>query len=150
MASATSSAAPHLAVASLLEACSQHYTAGRRRLVEALVALGRPVTVGELLLATPGLPTSTAYRSLMVLAEAGAVTRVNGDDEFGRFELSEQVSGHHHHHVVCVGCGIVVDAGVSARLEAALEEAAAVVAEANGFTINGHRLELVGRCGTCR
>jgi Fe2+ or Zn2+ uptake regulation protein len=140
----------HRRIASLLGARGQHYTAGRRVLVEALTALGRPVTIDELLVAAPGLATSTAYRSLTVLSEAGAVTRVSGGDEFGRFELSEQVSGEHHHHVVCAGCGLVLDARAPAGLEAALEEAARAVAEASNFAIAGHRLELVGRCGDCR
>jgi Fur family ferric uptake transcriptional regulator len=143
-------AALHRRIASLLDARGQHYTTGRRVLAEALAALRRPATIGELVAATPGLPTSTAYRNLTVLSEAGAVTRVNGGDEFGRFELSEQVSGEHHHHVVCAGCGLVLDTRVPDRLEAALEEAARAVAEANDFAIAEHRLELVGRCGDCR
>jgi Fur family ferric uptake transcriptional regulator len=143
-------AALHRRVGSLLDARGQRYTSGRRGLIEALAALGRPATTGELVVAAPGLATSTTYRNLTVLSEAGAVTRVSGADEFGRFELSEQLSGEHHHHVVCAGCGIVLDARVSARLEAALEEAGRAVAEANDFTIIGHRLELVGRCGACR
>jgi Fur family ferric uptake transcriptional regulator len=143
-------AALHRRVGSLLDARGQRYTTGRRGLIEALAALGRPATIGELIVAAPGLATSTAYRNLTVLSEAGAVARVSGGDEFGRFELSEQLSGEHHHHVVCAGCGIVLDTRVSARLEAALDEAARAVAEANDFAVAGHRLELVGRCGDCR
>jgi Fur family ferric uptake transcriptional regulator len=143
-------AALHRRIASLLDARGQHYTTGRRVLIEALAGLGRPATIGELLGITPGLAASTAYRNLTVLSDAGAVTRVNGGDEFGRFELSERVSGEHHHHVVCADCGIVLDAGAPDRLEAALEEAARTVAEANNFAIVGHRLELVGHCGDCR
>lgn len=143
-------AALHRRVASLLDARGQRYTPGRRGLIEALAALGRPAAIGELVAAAPGLATSTAYRNLTVLSEAGAVARVSGSDEFGRFELSEQLSGEHHHHAVCVGCGIVLDTRVSALLEAALDEAARAVAEANDFAVAGHRLEMVGRCGDCR
>jgi Fur family ferric uptake transcriptional regulator len=144
------SAAIHRRIASLLGARGQHYTSGRRTLIEALAVLGRPATIGELVTASPGLAISTAYRNLTVLGEAGAVTRVNGGDEFGRFELSEQVSGNHHHHVVCIGCGLVLDARVPDQLEAALEEAAKAAAEVNDFAIVEHRLELVGRCGDCK
>ena len=143
-------AALHRRAGSLLDARGQRYTTGRGVLIEALAGLGRPATIGELLGTAPGLAASTAYRNLTVLSEAGAVARVSGGDEFGRFELSEQLSGEHHHHVVCDGCGIVLDTRVSARLEAALEEAARAVAEANDFAVAGHRLELVGRCGDCR
>jgi Fur family transcriptional regulator, ferric uptake regulator len=150
MAGSANLAALHRRAGSLLDAGGQRYSKGRQELVEALAALGRPATIAELLVAAPGLATSTAYRNLTVLSEAGAVSRVSGGDEFGRFELSEQLSGEHHHHAVCVSCGIVLDTRVSARLEAALEEAASAVAEANDFAVDGHRLELVGHCGGCR
>lgn len=143
-------AAAHRRIASLLSVRGLQYTTGRRALIAALAALGRPATIGELVDSSPGLATSTAYRNLTVLGEAGAVTRVNGGDEFGRFELSEQVSGNHHHHVVCLGCGLVLDARVPDRLESAMEEAARALAQVNDFAIVEHRLELVGRCGDCK
>ena len=140
----------HQRVVPLLAQHGQHYTSARRALVSALMGIGRPATIAELIAAAPGLATSTAYRNLAVLSDAGVVSRVSGNDEFGRFELSQDFSGAHHHHVICADCGLVLDAGASDRLEAALEEAAKAVAEANGFAITGHRLELVGRCGSCR
>lgn len=140
----------HHQVALLLGAQQQRYTAQRRVIVSALADLDRPATIGELLEATPGLPPSTAYRNLAVLGEADVVRRVNGSDDFARFELSEKLSGHHHHHVVCVQCGLVMDAAASSRLEAALAETARAIAEANGFDVTDHRLELVGRCTSCR
>jgi Fe2+ or Zn2+ uptake regulation protein len=139
----------HAKIASLLGAHQQRYTTQRRSIVEALVALERPATIGELVEASPRLPLSTAYRNLTVLSEAKVVRRVSGADEFGRFELSEELSGHHH-HVVCESCGLVMDAAASPRLEAALTETARAIAEANGFDVTDHRLELVGRCTSCR
>jgi Fur family transcriptional regulator, ferric uptake regulator len=142
--------ATHQRIAPLLARRGQHYTAARRALVSALIQLGRPATIAEVTEAAPGLATSTAYRNLTVLTDAGIVSRVSGSDEFGRFELSQTFSGSHHHHVICADCGLVLDARASERLEAALEEAAKAVAEANGFAITDHRLELVGRCGSCQ
>lgn len=118
-------------------------------MVDALSVIGRPATIGELLDAVPDLPLSTAYRNLAVLGDAGVVRRINGSDEFGRFELAEEVSGHHHHHAVCTNCGLVIDATSSSRLEAALAETARAIAEENGFDVADHRLELVGRCRSC-
>lgn len=140
----------HSRIAQLLAGRDQHYTSSRRAIVDALAGLGRPATIAELLKAVPGLAASTAYRNLTVLSDAGVLRRVSGTDEFGRFELSEELSGRHHHHVICADCGLVIDAVASARLEAALAEAAKAVAEANGFDITDHRLELVGRCGSCQ
>ncbi len=134
----------------LLATREQPYTGQRREIVHALAGLGRPATIAELLAATRDLPQSTAYRNLAVLADADVVRRVSGPDGFARFELSEALSGDHHHHVVCESCGLVIDAATSPRLEAALAETARLIAEANGFEVTEHRLELVGRCRRCR
>lgn len=140
----------HRTIATLLARRGQHYTSARRALVAALMQSGRPATIGEVIAVAPGLAISTAYRNLTMLVSAGVVARVSGSDEFGRFELSQELSGGHHHHVVCADCGLVLDTGASDRLEAALEDAAKQIAKANGFAITEHRLELVGRCGGCQ
>lgn len=140
----------HQRIAVILAARGQHYTAARRLIIEALAGVGRPATIGELLGATHGLAASTAYRNLTILSEAGVVTRISGADEFGRFELSEEFSGLHHHHVVCTDCGLVLDTWAPPGLEAALTETMRAAAQANGFDITGHRLEMVGRCTNCR
>ena len=139
----------HRDVAFRLARQEQRYTRQRRMMINALSAIGRPATIGELLDAVPDLPLSTAYRNLAVLGDAGVVRRINGSDEFGRFELAEEVSGQHHHHAVCTNCGLVIDATSSSRLESALAETARAIAEENGFDVADHRLELVGRCRGC-
>jgi Fe2+ or Zn2+ uptake regulation protein len=140
----------HRQIAMILSARGQHYTPARRMIIDALARAGRPATIAELQTATEGLAASTAYRNLTVLTAAGIVTRVSGADEFGRFELSERQSGQHHHHVVCTDCGLVLDTGAPPGLEEALAETMRAAAQANGFDITGHRLELVGRCTSCR
>jgi Fur family transcriptional regulator, ferric uptake regulator len=139
----------HRDVAFRLARSEQRYTRQRRMMVDALASISRPATIAEILDTAPDVPVSTAYRNLAVLADAGVVRRVNGSDEFGRFELAEEVSGHHHHHAVCSQCGLVIDATSSPRLEAALAETARAIAEENGFDVSDHRLELVGRCSRC-
>jgi Fe2+ or Zn2+ uptake regulation protein len=134
----------------LLAADGQQYTTARRAIVNALAAIGHPATIAELLAASPGLAASTAYRNMTVLGDAGIVIRLGGTDEFARFELSEELSGQHHHHVVCTDCGLVLDTGSSPGLEAALTESIRDITQAGGFEITGHRLELVGRCGSCQ
>ncbi len=108
------------------------------------------MTIADVLVAAPGVPQSSAYRNLAVLADAGVVRRVHGADENGRFELAEDLSGHHHHHLVCTTCGAVEDVAASSRLEQALAEAERAAAEAVGFEVVDHRIDLVGRCATCR
>jgi Fe2+ or Zn2+ uptake regulation protein len=141
-----------------LAALDQRYTRGRRVLVEVLGAADRPLTIAEILDAANSraqgshhrLPQSSAYRSLTVLTEAGVLRRLAGADDLGRFELAEDLSGHHHHHFVCASCGVVADVKASPRLERALSEAGRVAGEEMGVEVNDHRIDLVGRCADCR
>ena len=138
----------HLAITARLGGDGQRYTSGRRRLVEVLVGAGRPLTAAEVL-EEGALAQSSAYRNLAVLESAGVVHRINGSDEFGRFELAEDLTDHHHHHLICTACGSVADFTVSDRLERSLESAMDKVADTTGFRPDHHRLDLFGRCASC-
>lgn len=109
----------------------------------------RPLTIAEILAGTSGIPQSSAYRNLTVLCEAGVARRVPGTDDFGRFELAEDLGGHHH-HLVCSVCGAVADFAASAALERALVAATRQVATESGYHVTGHRLDFEGRCPRCR
>jgi Fe2+ or Zn2+ uptake regulation protein len=137
-------------VALRLRAVNQRYTPGRRVIVDVLSSAPRPLTVPEILGSPPGagLRQSSAYRNLTVLVDAGVVHRLAGDD-LGRFELVEDLSGHHH-HLVCDSCGVFADVTALPRLERALAEAARLAADETGFVVTGHRIDLVGRCVDCR
>ena len=110
---------------------------------------GRPLTIPEILETNPGLSQSSAYRNITVLIDVGAVRRVNGSDDHGRFELAEDLSGHHH-HLVCHTCGKVSDVHPSPRLERVLAEAARAVAEEDDFDVTEHRFDFLGVCADCR
>ena len=75
----------------------QRYTANRRALVDAMASADRPVTVVELIDVATGMPQSSAYRNLSVLEDAGVVRRLVTADDTARFELAEDLTGHHHH-----------------------------------------------------
>jgi Fe2+ or Zn2+ uptake regulation protein len=139
----------HAIAAERLRADDQRYTASRRALVEALAAAERPSTIPELLGSRPGLAQSSAYRNLAVLEQVGVVRRIVTSDEHARFELAEDLTGHHH-HLVCGSCGRVEDFTVSEQLEQSLESALARVAHGTGFDVDHHRLDLVGTCSDCR
>lgn len=138
----------HEAVERRLAAHDQRYTPMRRRLVEALGASGRPLTVPEILDRVPGLPQSSAYRNVTALIDAGVVRKVATADDHWRVELAEEIAGHHH-HLVCGTCGRVEDVPPSPTLERILGEAARMVAGRTGFVVNEHRLDLVGTCAAC-
>jgi Fur family ferric uptake transcriptional regulator len=138
----------HAKVTARLRRAGQRYTAGRRAVVDAIVAAERPLTAAELSGANPDLPQSTTYRNLAGLEQAGVLHRVAGSDQFTRYELSEDLGGHHH-HLICVDCGTVEDFTVPTRLERSLADVMGKVRAGSGFQAATHRLDLLGTCGDC-
>lgn len=136
-------------VATKLGEISQRFTASRRGIVDALVKAQRPLSLPEIMKSTKGLAQSSAYRNLSVLENAGVVVRVITTDEWARFELSEDLTGHHH-HMVCSACGSVDDVRIPDRIEHDLDAALERVAKKAGFAMAHHRLDVVGVCHTCR
>ncbi|HEU5308642.1 MAG TPA: transcriptional repressor [Acidimicrobiia bacterium] len=146
--SASSSEQVRDVVAARLQAVGQRLTSNRQALLDALTAAARPLTIPEILDERPDLAQSSAYRNLVVLEEAGVVHRVVGTDEFARWELTEDLAGHHH-HLICASCGRVEDVPASAGLERSVAAAAAAITRATGFRTQHHRLDLVGVCESC-
>lgn len=138
---------PHADVARRLAAVGQRYTAGRRRLIDALADAPNPLAINELLPAS-SLPQSSAYRNLAVLEQAGAVRRVVTDEDFARYELAESFT-EHHHHLICSSCGRVEDVTIPAPLEAEVDRTIARVARRSGFATVAHRLDVIGTCRDC-
>lgn len=141
--------ATHDAVGARLSGAGQRYTSKRRALVDALLSAGNPVAIADLADPRGGLPQSSVYRNLAVLERAGVVRRVLTGEEFGRYELAEDLT-EHHHHLVCRSCGAVEDVVVTSSLERTVQREASDVADSAGFSLEGHRLDLVGTCRRCR
>jgi Fur family ferric uptake transcriptional regulator len=126
----------------------QRYTENRRVLVDALRVADRPVTVVELLDVSAGMAQSSAYRNLSVLEDAGVVRRLVTSDDTARYELAEDLTGHHH-HLICETCGSVIDIDVPAALEDGVSRLGAAGAEEHRVRVDHHRLDLVGVCADC-
>jgi Fur family transcriptional regulator, ferric uptake regulator len=131
-----------------LRTVHQRYTPGRQALVDVLAAAGRPLSIPEILATGSSVPQSSVYRNLTVLEQAGVVRKVQGGDEFSRFELAEELTSHHH-HLVCQSCGSVDDYTVPPRFERTMAKAIDEVAARTGFRTDFHRLDLVGTCSRC-
>lgn len=87
---------------------------------------------------------ATVYRAVPLMVEAGLiepalVSRADGQLYEAAFEQE------HHDHLVCTGCGHVVEYH-SEALEALQRE----IAERYGFQLVDHVHELRGLCRTCR
>jgi Fe2+ or Zn2+ uptake regulation protein len=126
----------------------QRYNGNCRRLVGLLAGSDAPLTIPEILARAKDLAQSSVYRNLMVLEQSGVVQRIVTNDDRARFELTEDLT-EHHHHLICSTCGIVRDFRVPPRVERSVHSALAKIAEQTGFTLENHRLDLVGVCPAC-
>jgi Fe2+ or Zn2+ uptake regulation protein len=125
------------------------YTSGRQRVVSALADADGPRSAAELHDDLDrGLPLSSLYRSLAVMADAGVLDQHNGTKGLTRYELSEWLLGHHH-HLVCDSCGTVEDVEIPEPLEARLEELISTITVGSAFSATGHSLEIDGLCRRC-
>jgi Fur family transcriptional regulator, ferric uptake regulator len=138
----------HGVVEGRLRRIDQRYTSGRRAIINLLVSAGHPVSIGDIADRLPGLPRSSAYRHLTDLETAGLVRRVAANDEFTRFELAEDLTGHHH-HLVCVSCGKVTDIALAPAIEDDITHAIGQLADVERFEPQGHRLDVLGLCSSC-
>ena len=87
------------------------------------------------------LSLATVYRTLSVLKETGLVHELHLDDEHHHYELAGKEE---HSHLVCLGCGCVIEVDNTTFVEAA-----AAVGRAHDFEITTTQVELSGYCRDC-
>jgi Fe2+ or Zn2+ uptake regulation protein len=117
------------------------------RQLAALAARGEDFATDDLwqhlLRVDPRLGRATVFRAVDVLVEQGVLDRVSFADGTHRYRVCSP--GGHHHHVTCSVCHRVVeiDACLAPELLAAIERN-------TNFALEGHSVELFGRCAACR
>jgi Fe2+ or Zn2+ uptake regulation protein len=131
-----------------LQAVGQRYTHQRRGLIELLRRAAKPLSIAEVLEGSARLPQSSVYRNLAALEQAGVVRRVVTEEEFGRYELAEDLT-EHHHHLICSSCGRVEDVTIPPDLEQRMDRTIDRVARQTRFASVRHRFDLIGTCGRC-
>ena len=133
---------------SQLNSINQRYTTNRRKLIGILREATKPITINQILESNSDLAQSSVYRNLAVLEQAGLVVRIITNEDHAHYELAEHILDHHH-HIICSPCGEILDFHLSAKIEKALEESLQKIADEFGFSIDRHRLDLLGTCGDC-
>ena len=133
---------------SQLNSINQRYTTNRRKLIGILQEATKPITINQILESNSDLAQSSVYRNLAVLEQAGLIVRIITNDDHAHYELAEHILDHHH-HIICSPCGEILDFHLSAKIEKALEESLQKIADEFGFSIDRHRLDLLGTCGDC-
>ena len=121
-------------------------TGERRALFDEIFAQHRHIDAEDLLadMKARGLKISraTVYRNLDLLVESGLARKQRLG---GRGFLYEHVHpGQQHDHLVCTGCGRVVEF-VSPGIAALLTE----ICKAHGFLPGRHTLQIAGVCKSC-
>jgi Fur family ferric uptake transcriptional regulator len=88
----------------------------------------------------PGVNKSTVYRTLELLEKSGCVYKSEMDNQ----SIYHHVEDGHHHHLVCSGCGKVIDCDedIFASMEKKL-------ANSYGFYVNFKHLIMSGLCKEC-
>jgi Fur family ferric uptake transcriptional regulator len=119
----------------------------RNIIVETFFAMGGHVPVEALVARVRSedarVSVATVYRTMKLLAECGLAIPRRFDDGQTRYEPA----GHrgHHDHLICTGCGEIVEFE-----NERIEELQTRVARSHGFEVDSHKLELYGRCEACR
>ncbi len=90
----------------------------------------------------PRLGRATVFRTVEALLERGLLDRVEFADGKWRYRVCGSA---HHHHLTCVQCRRVVE--VDACLP---PEMLNRIASDSNFALEGHAVELFGRCAECR
>ncbi len=91
----------------------------------------------------PGVGRASVFRTLDLLERIGVLGRIHASSGCAEYVLCRREE--HHHHLVCSACGEVIEVpgcGVSDLLEEAVERF--------DFRVDGHLVEIYGRCSSCR
>jgi Fur family ferric uptake transcriptional regulator len=122
-------------------------TRSRRQIVEAIVAdAHQHLTAADIVeiirRRDPDFHESTVYRTLERLTELGVVRPVQLSPGATVFHLVEGT--HQHHHLLCDGCGAVIEAR-----DDLLDALARQVSRDYGFALQADAATLHGLCADC-
>ena len=118
-----------LAIAEVVLLDDRHFSAEE---IESVLA-ARNVPVG----------TATIYRTLEVLVRSGLVVERDFGEGFKRYEATRGVP--QHEHLLCTVCGKVIE-----FRDERLDRMTVLLAEAQGFARQSHRLVIYGVCAECQ
>lgn len=121
-------------------------TRSREAILQVLSDTADHLTAAEVhrraLAIDPGIGLASVYRTMHLLARLGLVRHVQLNHRHRHYAPADD---NHGHHLVCNGCGRVVEFS-----DCRVEGLARALARRTHFRIEGHCLELYGRCPDCR
>lgn len=90
----------------------------------------------------PRVGLASVYRTMDLLERLRLVKHVHVEHRHRHYA---RLTGHHGHHLVCNGCGLVVEFS-----DCQLERLTRILARRTQFRIDGHCVEFFGQCRKCR
>ena len=130
-------------------------TEARRLIVELLESSDECLTAEEIheRLRSGGQRTglATVYRTVNLLSDTGAISRIDPGDGKARFEAAERGPQDHHHHLICRSCyRIIKYAQFSAEELELMKRTERSLGTRFGYQITGHRIYFEGLCPDCQ
>jgi Fur family ferric uptake transcriptional regulator len=90
----------------------------------------------------PQVGLASVYRTMDLLEKLHLIKHVHVEHRHRHYA---RISEHHGHHLVCNGCGLVVEFN-----DCQLERLTRSLARRTRFRIEGHCVEFFGQCRKCR
>ncbi len=100
----------------------------------------------------PAVGLTSIYRTLDILVSIGLVRKLDFGHGRAKYELAEDSNGKgHHHHLVCRGCGRIIDYNDFIDEELALlKKTEESLSRKYNFRIDNHLIQFYGFCDTCK
>jgi Fur family transcriptional regulator, ferric uptake regulator len=102
--------------------------------------------------AYPSIGLTTVYRTLELLVNMGLIHKFDFGDGRARYEIVEDPkSTRHHHHLVCTGCGRIIDYAdfINEEIEL-LKKTEKSLSKKYNFSIHKHLIQFYGHCDKCK
>ncbi len=85
------------------------------------------------------------YRTLQILNEMDLILKINLDDGCGRYEYNIHQDDHEHHHLICSGCGKILEVN-----DDLLDSIERQIEKDFDFVITDQKVKFFGLCSKCR
>jgi Fur family ferric uptake transcriptional regulator len=133
-------------IAGILRQNGYRLTPQRRAVLKTIAGSHEHVTPAEVCARVrqeyPAIGLATVYRLINLLAQLNLICRVNLGGDPQSYLMRRPME--HHHHLVCSQCGRAVD-----FTDCDLNRLEQRLSKNTGFAIEGHILEIYGRCPSC-
>ncbi len=131
-------------------------TSGREITIDVLAATNEHLSAEDIYLkvhsVNPSIGLTSVYRTLELLVNMGIVSKFDFGDGRARYEMAEGPKGaKHHHHLVCTGCGRIVDySDFLSEEKAFFKTVEGALSKKYDFRITNHLVQFYGLCVICQ